>query len=335
MTSFRRCPEGRIATPLSRWPGLLPFLALSVWMLLAILPGRLAAETLPREVRVGVYVTSVFDVEPSDGGFGIAGYAWFIDPEGTFDPEHGMQLLARSAQTRIFVDTELEDGARYAVMEFQAVYDHAFDVRNYPFDRQSLPMVIEAASTVSDIVFVPDTRDSRVASNVRAPGWSVAGFDLASSMATYDTGFGHRAGHPSFSRLTATVSLARNMSPLLFEKFSGFFVAFAITALVIFVPLEELGIRVGMSTGSVFAAVFNRYRLEDAVGFDAVFGLIDQVSFLIFSLIIATLFLSLFSHRLSKRRGPAVATRTDHRLGLTILIVHAALLALAFGVVLF
>lgn len=312
------------------------FRLLLIWVVSLLLPGPLAAQqSSPREVRVGVYVTSLHDIDPSDGGFGIAGYAWFVDPTGQFDPAHDMELLARTGQTRVFVDTVLEDGARYSVIEFHATYDHAFDVRDYPFDRQALPMVIEAAAITSDLVFVPDTQDSRVASNVRAPGWSVARFDLASSVETYDTGFGHRAGHPSFSRLTATVSLARNMSPLLFEKFSGFFVAFAITALVFFVPLEELGIRVGMSTGSVFAAVFNRYRLEDAVGFDAVFGLIDQVSFLIFSLIISTLFVSLLSHRLAKARGAAVAARSDHLIGVAILIAHGGLLVLAFGKVLF
>ncbi len=288
------------------------------------------AQTGPRDIRVGVFVTSVSSIEPSDGSFRVAGYLWFIDPAGKFDPESDMELLVRSGSTEVFAQRDLPDGASYTAVAFDGVVDHPFDVREYPFDEQRLVFQVEAAKSIGVIKFVPDNTDSRVADFVRAPGWRTGALELAATDVTYDTGFGVRTGRPTFSRLAVSLDLERNLSPFLFEKFTGFFVAFVITVLVVFVPIDEFGTRVGMTTGSVFAAVFNRYRMEDATGFDAVFGLVDQVSMLTFSVILQILILTLVVHRRSINHGSWHAVDLNRRVGAVIIGVHVALGVLVF-----
>ncbi len=291
-----------------------------------------AAASDAREVRVGVFVTSLSGIDARDGSYRIEGYAWFIDPEGVFEPDRDMQILARASSSEVFRRTMLEDGASYTAIRFGAMMDQAFQIRDYPFDSQSLLFAIEAADVDAEITFVPDEGDSRIADFVHAPGWRVAGLSLASGEITYDTGFGYRTPGATFSRLTLTVDLERNRSLLLFEKFTGFFVGLIITAAVFAVPPTDLGIRVGMMTSSIFAAVFNRYRLEDAIGFDAVFGLVDQVSFLTFSAILSVLGISLLSHHLGPEGRRETVASLDRRLGGGVMLIHGALIALAFAV---
>ncbi|WP_111429673.1 hypothetical protein [Rhodobacteraceae bacterium DSL-40] len=289
------------------------------------------AQSTPDEVRVGIFVTSISAIEPRDGSFRIAGYLWFVDPSGTFDTERDFEFLARTATHETFARKILPGGEIYTAISFDAVVDHAFNVRNYPFDAQTLTLHVESARSTATRIFVPDRESSQIAQFVRAPGWRVESLLLDDSLETYDTDFGYRTEKPVFSRLEIGIGIQRNLSPFLLEKFTGFFVALAITALVLIVPVQELGTRVGMTTGSVFAAVFNRYRMEDAIGFDAVFGIADQISLLTFSAILQILVLSLVTHNLCQRRRLEVAQRVDHRAGAAIIILHMILIAIAFA----
>lgn len=283
------------------------------------------------EVPVGVFVTSISAIDPSDGSFRMAGYLWFVDPTGTFDPEQDIEFLARSATYAAFARRTLPDGRVYHALSFDAVVDHPFNVRDYPFDAQTLTLGIEAARSTATWTLVPDADSSRIADFARAPGWRIQTLSLHDSQRSYDTDFGYRTNAPIFSRIDVSVGIKRNLSPFLFEKFTGFFVAFAITALVLFVPVEDLGTRVGMTTGSVFAAVFNRYRMEDAIGFDAVFGVADQVSLLTFSVILQILVLSLICYNLRRTWGERAVTRISRGAGAVVVGIHVVLTALAFS----
>lgn len=328
-SSFARAPLRALLASAAWRLVLLFWLSLSAAQPVAAQTAPPAAKPTP--ITFGLYVTSLSGIEPSAGSFAISGYAWFIaPPDVTFDPAHDVELFGRSVQLRPFAADALEDGSHYSVITFSAVIDQDYDVSNYPFDRQSLVLHFEAAQPAENLVFVPDIADTRIAREVRAPGFRVEGIDLQAREIAYDTGFGHRGGRSSFSRLVATVQIERNISPLLFEKFTGFFVAFVISALVSFVPVSELGTRVGMTTGSIFAAVFNLYRMEDAIGFDAVFGLVDMVSMLIFSMILLQLMLSLWTHYRLRQQQGAVAVRANYALGGLIVAIHGVLLFSVF-----
>ncbi|MEI4470804.1 hypothetical protein [Frigidibacter sp. MR17.24] len=320
-------------------PGWLPdlFLLSGLLWLLAWAGGALA-QPAPREVRTGAFVTSLHAIDPGDGSFGLSGYVWFSDPGGSFDPAHDMEILAREVVVTPFVRSRRPDGSVYAVVAFRVVVDHAFDLRRYPFDRQHLSLPIEAAETADRIVLVPDRADSVISDEVHLPGWRIGALALGAAERRYDTGFGHRAGQPAFSRVTLGIGIDRRVSPLLFEKFTGFFVALVIAGLTLLVPVEELGTRIGMTTGAIFAAVFNRYRFEDAIGFDASFGTVDQVTFLTFSMILGMLLLSLLSHRARRRAEPGAPARAvarrDARRGGVIAAAHLLALAAVFAVAL-
>lgn len=321
-----------IVTPFCRVPGRV--LAAFALVLLLTLP-RLAladpGQSDATRVKFGLYVTSLSGIDPADGSFAIEGYAWFLAPPGAnFDASHDIELFGRHVTMSPFLSKPLKDGHLYSVMTFSGVIDHAYDVSRYPFDRQDLRLHFEAARPAEDILFMPDVEDTRIAREVRAPGFHVAGITLATHEEVYDTTFGHGGTRSAFSRLVVTLHLERNISPLLFEKFTGYFVAFVIAALVIFVPVSELGTRIGMTTGAIFAAVFNLYRLEDAIGFDAVFGVVDRVSILVFSVILMQLALAIWVNFRFRAGRHDVAMRVNYALGGLVAALHGALLLAVF-----
>jgi hypothetical protein len=282
-------------------------------------------------VRFGAFITSISDLDPDDGSFRMVGYIWTVDPAARFNPVGQIEVLARESKIQPIAQTVLPDGSLYVAASFDAIADHDFDVRAYPFERSVLGLQFEAVEDVTELVFVPDRRDSRIADFAVVPGWHIDGLELRSEIHRYDTGFGYRAELPSFSRVEVAVEVGRDRSPLILGKFTGFLVAFLITAIVYVVPPTELGARLGMTTSSVFAAVANRYRLEDAIGFDAAFGLVDRVTLLTFGAILLTLVVSLVSHhRLQQGADPAAVTSLDRRIGIALMAAILVLFSLAF-----
>jgi hypothetical protein len=269
-----------------------------------------------------IHISSLSGLSPSNGSFRIAGYLWLILPPGSGDTMPGLELFGRSVTLTPFSGTPMPEGGRYQSYSFEAIVDHDFDLRDYPFDRQALQLTIEATDPDTEILLTPDTADSAIADFVSLPGWSITGLSLAPSRHSYATGFGHRATGTSFSRLSVLIDVERSRSPLLIEKFLGYFVSFLLSGLVLLIPVSELGTRVGITTGSLFAAVFNRYRLEDTIGFDATFGLVDQLSLLTFSEILLILLLSLLAHRMARRQHADSARRLNRRYGPALVGLH-------------
>jgi hypothetical protein len=287
-----------------------------------------AAGAQPREVRAGAFVTSVSDIDASEGTFRIAFYAWFHDPAGRFELERDLYIVARSVTIAETTVEPSPDGGTYTFARIEAYADQEFDFRDFPFDRQRLTLRMEASENTDALRFAPDLEDSHVSEYLTLIGWRVEGMAIETAEHVYETNFGYWQGRgDAFAQLLLTVEVARVRSPVFIDDFLGFTFAFVVTALTFVVSCTELGLRVGMTTGSLFAAVTNLVRLDDAVGFKPAFGLVDRLAFLIFGAIVTSLVISLATHRLAKRGDPDRANRLDTALGLTNLGVYLALIA--------
>ncbi|MBA3324204.1 MAG: hypothetical protein H0T41_02625 [Rhodobacteraceae bacterium] len=296
---------------------------------LVLLPALGAAALAePREVRVGFYVTSISDIDLADGSFRIAVDAWFIDPAARFDAERDLEVVARTATVTTLDRERTPDGAGYVFARIEAQVDQRFNLGDFPFDRQTLALHLEASESTARIVFAPDAAGTRVSDFVSLQSWNITGVDVTTDVRTYDTGFGYDEPGESYAMATLSVEMERLRSPVLIDDFIGFTFALLIAAMTFLVPPKELGVRVGMATGSLFAAVFNLYRLGDTVGFRAEFGMVDNLSFLVFGAITTTLVISLVAHRLSTTRGIEQANRVDNRLGLAAILVFSVLVTL-------
>jgi hypothetical protein len=277
-------------------------------------------------------VTSVSDIDSGEGTFRIALYAWFNDPAGRFDLARDLYVEARSVSFGEIETEAAPGGGSYTIVRIEAYVDHEFDFHHFPFDRQRLLLRLESAAPVAELRFAPDPDGARVSDYLRLVGWSIDGVTLVTDEHVYDTDFGYWEGaDAAFSQILLAVEASRVRSPVLVDDFIGFTFAFLITALTFVVSCTELGLRVGMTTGSLFAAVTNLVRLDDAVGFKPSFGLVDRLAFLIFAAIVTALLISLTTNRISKHGEPeaakARANRIDTIAGVATIAIYLALIA--------
>ena len=115
---------------------------------------------------------------------------------------------------------------------------------------------------------------------------------------------------------------------MLIDDFLGFVFAFMITSLTFLVSATELGLRIGMNTGALFAAVVNLGRLHEFAGFRPDFGLVDRLAFLVFGAILCSLIIAITTHRFAKRGDADRVNRIDSAIGAAMVLTFGVLLAL-------
>ena len=248
--------------------------------LLCLLAASAGAQDVDRRVKAGFLVTSLSRISSTDGSFDVSGYAWLIDRGAITDATDEIQILARRALIEPVQSVALDDGATFTALRFEATVDQVFDLRDYPFDRQTLRLNVETKLPADRLRFVPDEVDTRLADFLVVAGWKVTGLRLLESIVGYDTSLGVWSA-PDFSRLTLLIDMERERSNFVIGKFIGYTMALLVTALIFFVPPDQIGVRIGMATTAVFAAVGNRYGLDTVIGAESAFGLVDQLSIIV------------------------------------------------------
>ena len=301
--------------------------------LLTLAAGRTLAQPAPGEVRMGevkmgFMVTSLSRISPADGSFDISAFAWTIDPGRTLDPAAQLQILARKAAGEAVQRAPLGDGSTFTGLRLEATLDQAFDLRDFPFDRQTLRVSVETEVPADQLRFVPDVQDTRLADYLVVNGWNVTGLRFEERVVRYDTRFGVWQV-PDFSRLTLLIDIERERSALVIEKFIGYTMALLVTALIFLVPTDQIGVRIGMATTAVFAAVGNRYGLDSLLGAETAFGLVEQLSLIVFVAIFAAIAATLLTYEIAQKRTLALSRRVNVAAGGVVVALSFTLAGLA------
>ena len=84
-----------------------------------------------------------------------------------------------------------------------------------------------------------------------------------------------------------------------------------------------------MATTAVFAAVGNRYGLDTLFGAEAAFGLVEQLSLIVFFAIFAAIAVTLLTYELGQKRTLALSNRVNIAAGGIVVVLSFALAVLA------
>ncbi|HEX2526298.1 MAG TPA: hypothetical protein VHL31_08340 [Geminicoccus sp.] len=301
-----------------------------LWLLL--LPASVLAQDQVQEVRVGLFVSTLSNIDFADGSFRIGADAWFVHRLDEFDPTKQLEVSARQGQIEPIRQYRLPDGTRYEWVRLQAQVDHDFTFDRFPFDRQTLRLVIEAVDPVDRLRLVPDVEDTRIGDLVAITGWDVTGWRLEEGQVSYDTEFGFPGKElRTYSRIVLTIDVARQRTGMVIDKFLGFTMAFLVSMLIYLMRTDQFGVRVGMAGGAIFAVVGNRTSLDAVLGSDNRLGLVDQLTVLVFASILTSLIVSLVVFHLKEAGREEVAWRVNRIAGVTALVVFPLLAAIALG----
>ncbi len=167
--------------------------------------------------------------------------------------------------------------------------------------------------TVDDLILTIDKKSTRFDSSINVSGWKIKDFKLTESCKTYNTSFGDPRlnGTSNYSRVTFSFELQRNYWQLFFKLFSCVYVAALISFMVFYINPINVDPRFGLSIGSLFATVGNKYVVDSFLPESNVITLVDKVHSITFIYILISVVLSVISLYLSENGRVLMSKKLD------------------------
>jgi hypothetical protein len=275
------------------------------------------------QVEVGVWLSGLHDVDFLSGSFQTEIYMWWISEDPDFKPFDSLQVLnGRDWQSRAVNTQILPDGRYYTAGFLSVKVSHDWNLIYYPFDRQTLDIVIETPYTADELRLVPQVERSVVSEFVELKGFNMISLNLTEHVANYQTDFGlEDASGTQFSRLVIELELERESGRIVVAILVGFIVANIIALLTFAIDTSQLAIRSSMLGSAIFAAVGNMYLLNSHL--DPAVGsmIVDRFAVGTFSVILVALLSGIITHTLTGRGNTAAATTVNRAVSVLLLLL--------------
>jgi len=288
-----------------------------------------AAAIAKDTVKVGIYITSIHDIDFKQKEFTIIFWLWLKYKNKDFNFQDNLEVPQAKTVTRSFYTVDTSDDKVYMQMKLQCVMKDSWRISNFPFDRQTLRLSIENSQFDSKaFVFVADTVGKHYDPRFTLSGWNIDSCILMTGVKQYETGFGDESlakPHTEYSNFRVRLSLHRDASGLFWKMFLGMYLAFLIAYTCFYIHSDGIDSRFGLSVGSLFAAIGNKYIIDSSLPESTSFTLVDTLHgltlFFIFSIIACTA----YSLYLVKKDKSVKAHRFDMLMAKVTLILYVAL----------
>jgi len=230
--------------------------------------------------EVGAYIISLHDIDLAKDSFGADLWFWSTC-EQDLRPLDVMDFpTAKQIQTSLSA-TDYRSGKYWSYVKVSGVFRHDWDMSNFPFDRQILSIEVEhTAAPANEFTYMPDIEGSKPGKDIELDGWGITGFDVTSFIYNYDTAFGDPSVNgketSDYARMAINTSIERETTIGFFKLTAGVYVSFAL-ALFSFFLGDEIGSRMGLLVGTLFAVLVNQRVAETVLGRVESFTLVDLI----------------------------------------------------------
>ncbi|MES2379626.1 MAG: hypothetical protein V4538_01205 [Bacteroidota bacterium] len=283
----------------------------------------------PDTVKVGIYFISLHDIDFRQKEYTVRFWLWFRYKNKTFNFGKNVEVPnAKSIEnTDNYSDTS--NGEIFTLMKMKCVMKESWQVHNYPFDKQKLEVHIENSQyDARSLVFVADTSGKHFDPELTIAGWDISKVDVITGLRGYETTFGDvtlPSPHSDYGSFTVDIYIERNAWGLFFKLFLCMYVSFFISYMCFFIHADSIESRFGLSVGSLFAAVGNKYIIDSILPESSTFTLVDSLHAFTFVSILITIILSVYSLSLSKTNKLKMANRIDKKSAKVLLILYLLL----------
>jgi len=282
---------------------------------LAMASGAARAGEEPKVIKIGLFITNLFDVDFARQGVEAQFWVWFNHTDPTFDPKEDIEIVnAREVETLNASRTDTGDKGLWDQVKYSAVLNEAWNVRNYPFDRQKIRIMLE--STQADaraLKFEPDVEGTKLRRDLSLAGWRIEGMTIVSANEFYETAYGDPTmssiGPSIYPRITVEIDVKRNGWRLLMSTFIGFGLAIALAGIVLTSSafrhsseVIDIGAQLAIATGALFSTVGSGYILQSGLPPTTEFSLADAFQITAFTVTFLTMLMIFVVHVMRKRR---------------------------------
>lgn len=285
-----------------------------------------AANESPDTVNVGIYITSVHDLDFRQKQYSINLWLWMKYRNTDFDFMKNLEVpMAKSVEKSYATIDTLEDGRIYMLMKLQCVMKGVWNINNFPFDRQKLRFSIENSMYDSKaLVFSSDTVGKHYGKYFLTD-WVKDSFNIKTEVKEYETAFGDPAldePHSEYSTYRATIVIHRNSWEMFFKIFLGMYISFLISTICFFVHPENMESRLALSVGSLFAVIGNKYIIDSSLPESNSFTMVDLLHGFTLFYIFFVIASSVYTLFLIRKGNKEKAEKNNRIVGSVLLLIY-------------
>jgi hypothetical protein len=285
-----------------------------------------ATDGPPDTVKVGVYVTSIHDIDFKQKEYALNLWLWLKYKNKDFDFLQNLEVPQAKSVEKSFSTIDTSDGRVYMLMKLQCVMKDSWRIGNFPFDHQTLRFSIENSQfDKKSLVFVADTVGQHFDPRFALRGWSIDSCIMSTGNKIYETGFGDESlakPRTEYSTFRTRMVITRDATGLFWKMFLGMYIAFLIAYVCFYIHSDGMDSRFGLSVGSLFAVIGNKYIIDSALPESTSFTLVDTLHGLTLFSIFAIITATAYSLLLVKKNQIQKAKRFDMVAAQVLLLVY-------------
>ncbi|MBC7537056.1 MAG: hypothetical protein H7258_15305 [Ferruginibacter sp.] len=274
-------------------------------------------------------MTSIHDIDFKEKEYTITFWLWLKYRNREFDFVQNLEIPNAKTVSKSFSTIDSTDGKMYLLMKLQCVMKDSWKTENFPFDRQHLMLSIENSQFDSkSLIFKSDTLGKHFDPRFTLRGWNIDSFDISIRNKEYETAFGDESlekPHTEYSAYRVSIGITRDAMSLFWKMFLGMYVSFLIAYVCFYIHADNIDSRFGLSVGSLFAVIGNKYIIDSALPESTTFTLVDSLHGITLVFIFAVITCTAYSIKLAKKSGMQSANRFDMIAAQLLLLVYLLL----------
>jgi hypothetical protein len=285
------------------------------------------AQEIKRDtVKVGIYITSIHDIDFKQKEYTITFWLWLKYRNPAFEFSKFLEVPQAKTVDKSFYTIDSSKGRVTMQMKLQCVMKDSWRIANFPYDKQTLRLSLENSQFDSRyLVFVPDTVGQHFDTRFTLRGWTIDSCVISTGIKAYETAFGDESfikPHTEYSSFRARLVIRRDGSGLFWKMFLGMYLAFLIAYTCFYIHTDGIDSRFGLSVGSLFAVIGNKYIVDSSLPESTSFTLVDTLHGLTLFFIFSVIACTAYSLKLVKKNKHEKAHRFDMMAAQVILLVY-------------
>ena len=288
-----------------------------------------AQQAPPDTVKSGIYITSIHDINFKEKEYSISLWLWLKYKNRKFDFLQNLEIPQAKSVNKSFSTIDTSGEGVYILMKLQCVMKDNWKINNFPFDRQKLRFAIENSQFDSrSLVFVPDTFGKHFDPRFTLNGWRIDSLNISAGTRIYETAFGDSAikiPHTEYSTYKIKLQVDRDAMGLFWKMFLGMYISFFIAFMCFYIHTDSIDSRFGLSVGSLFAVVGNKYIIDSSLPESTSFTLVDTLHGMTLVAILMIMVATSYTLRLVKLDKIYQAKKFDRMCSIIMLAVYILL----------
>jgi hypothetical protein len=259
--------------------------------------------------KVGVFITSVYDLDYLKNSFTIEYWLWRLNKNPEFKEYYLFEATNSKEDKKLFSSADWKDQSENQIVKstgdtifwdyenFRSTIKHDFNIAKYPFDKEILTVKFEGVSYYDDWVKLVIDHENSGRNLLGINGWKIGEMKISRTNNVYSSNFGSPGDTSNhvYSGFTIQIPISRDGWALFFKLFSGLFVAFVIALFSLRINIAEADGRFGVCVGALFAALANMYIVNSNLPIVSQFSFMDKAHVLVIFLILVLFITSTFS----------------------------------------